>query len=203
MSRLKGLGVAALGESQRALINAITGGKRAKDRDRASFFLADGSLRGPFNAWLHAPSVGQPAQALGEAIRFDSSLSPRLRELAILSVAAFWRADYEWWAHRPIAVAAGLPEPVVAGIMAGELPRTADAELRAVYEFSMELMTGHRISDTVYEDVADRLGERGTVELVAVIGYYTLVAMTLNAFQVGMPEGAKPPFANVDRPSKE
>lgn len=179
---------------QRSLLSAITGGKRSLDRAPESFFLEDGGLRGPFNAWLHAPAVGQPAQQLGEAIRFETELEPALRELAILTVAAKWRADYEWWAHRTIALKTGLTEAAVDGIKNGALPVSAGPAARAVYDFADELLTRHRVSDDTYRRAAETLGDQGVIELVAVLGYYSLVSMTLNAFEVAMPQGETRPF---------
>lgn len=194
MGRLKPLSKNALNDEQRLLLSAITGGKRSSHRAPGSFFLEDGGLRGPFNAWLHAPAVGHPAQRLGEAVRFETGLDPALRELAILTVAATWRADYEWWAHRTIALEAGLPEATVEAIKQGELPDSAAPAARVVYDFSKELLGRHRVDEHTYRLAADALGDRGVVELVAVLGYYTLVSMTLNAFEVGMPKGATRPF---------
>ena len=140
MARLKALPLSSLDPEQRALFDAITTGKRSKDRPLEDFLLGDGSPRGPFNAWLHAPNIGRPAQRLGESIRYRGRLPPRLRELAILTVAARWRADYEWWDHSRIARAEGLSDRTIAAIKDGKSPSEADAEARAVYGFASELM---------------------------------------------------------------
>ncbi|HSS63422.1 MAG TPA: carboxymuconolactone decarboxylase family protein [Gammaproteobacteria bacterium] len=195
MSRLKALLPSELDSEQRALFDAITTGKRSEERSSDDFFLEDGGLRGPFNAWVHAPGIGQPAQLLGEAIRYQTRLPPKLRELAILTVAARWRADYEWWAHSRIAGRLGLGDEIIAALKDETLPSAADAGERAVHRFAIELMDTHQISVETYREIVALLGDAGTVELVALLGYYTLVSMTLNVFRVPTPAGETPPFA--------
>ncbi len=194
MARLRPLPVSKLDAEQRALFDAITKGERSKGRPLEDFLLEDGSLRGPFNAWLQAPRIGQPAQLLGESLRYRGQLPPRLRELAILTVAARWRADYEWWAHSRIARAEGMSEESIAAIKAGRAPSDVDTEALMVHRFVCELMDARRISEQSYRDVANALGDAGAVELVTLVGYYTLVSMVLNAFEVPLPAGEEPPF---------
>ncbi len=197
MARLKPLPLSNLDTEQRALFDAITKGDRSRGRPLEDFLLEDGSLRGPFNAWLHAPKIGQPAQLLGECLRYRGQLPPRLRELAILTVAARWRAEYEWWAHSRIAKAEGLSEEIIAAIKAGRPPGSADAEALMVHRFACELMDTRRVSEQSYRDVAKALGDAGAVELVTLLGYYTLISMVLNAFEVPLPAGEKPPFTHL------
>ncbi len=197
MARLKPLPLSNLDTEQRALFDAITKGDRSRGRPLEDFLLEDGSLRGPFNAWLHAPKIGQPAQLLGECLRYRGQLPPRLRELAILTVAARWRAEYEWWAHSRIAKAEGLSEEIIAAIKARRPPGGADAEALMVHRFACELMDTRRVSEQSYRDVAKALGDAGAVELVTLLGYYTLISMVLNAFEVPLPAGEKPPFTHL------
>ncbi len=197
MARLKPLPLSNLDTEQRALFDAITKGDRSRGRPLEDFLLEDGSLRGPFNAWLQAPKIGQPAQLLGECLRYRGQLPPRLRELAILTVAARWRAEYEWWAHSRIARAEGLSEEIIAAIKAGRPPGGADAEALMVHRFACELMDTRRVSEQSYRDVAKALGDAGAVELVTLLGYYTLISMVLNAFEVPLPAGEKPPFTHL------
>jgi 4-carboxymuconolactone decarboxylase len=197
MGRLKALSSARLDTEQRALFEAITTGKRSEGRPLKDFLLEDGGLRGPFNAWLHAPKLGQPAQRLGEAIRYEGRLPPRLRELAILTVAARWRADYEWWAHRRIALSAGLGDETIEALKDGVLPGAADPEESVVYRLAVELMDSHQVGDGVYREAVTRLGEPCVVELVTLLGYYTLVSMVVNTFKVAVPGGETPPFSTA------
>lgn len=195
MGRLKALSLSRLDADQRALFDAITTGKRSKGRPLGDFLLEDGGLRGPFNAWLHAPRLGQPAQRLGEAIRYESRLPPTLRELAILTVAARWRSEYEWWAHSRIARSEGLGEETIRALKDGVLPNTANPDELAVHRLTVQLMDTHRVDDRVYREAVAQLGEPGVVELVTLLGYYTLVSMVLNTFQVAIPEGERPSFS--------
>lgn len=196
MGRLKALARSNLDSEQRALFDAITTGERSKERPLEDFLLDNGSLRGPFNAWLHVPGLGQSAQRLGESIRYQGDLSPRLRELAILTVAARWRADYEWWAHSRIAKTVGLGDETLAALKGGTLPRGAGADAQAVHRFAIELMDTRQVSDVTYRDTVAVLGDSGAVELVTLLGYYTLVSMVLKTFKVPMPAGEKPPFSS-------
>ncbi len=196
MGRLAPLVPDSLNPEQRALFEAITTGQRSKGRSLDDFLLPDGELRGPFNPWLYATNIGHPAQRLGEAIRYQTDLPPKLRELAILAVAAFWRADYEWWAHSRIGRNAGLAEETIAALKEGKLPRDADADEKTVHKFAQELIAKKQLSDDTYREAAALLGDQGAVELVTLLGYYTLVSMTLKAFKVTMPKDQPPPFAN-------
>lgn len=196
MGRLASLAPASLNPEQRALFEAITTGQRSRGRSPEDFLLPDGGLRGPFNPWLYAAKIGYPAQRLGEAIRYETDLPPKLRELAILTVAAYWRADYEWWAHSRIGRDAGLAEETIAAVKKGKIPHAAGSDERTVHRFARELMDEKRLRDDTYREAAALLGDQGAVELVSLLGYYSLVSMTLKAFEVAMPAGERSPFAD-------
>jgi 4-carboxymuconolactone decarboxylase len=153
---------------------------------------AAGSLSGPFNAFVHAPDAGGPLAALGAALRFGSSLERRLTELAIITIAAAWRAEFEWAAHARMAREAGVPAAVVDAIGRGEEPAFAAADERIVYTAVRELVTTGQLAETSYSSARDLLGNTGMVELVALCGYYTLVSFVLNAFAVPLPAGVSP-----------
>lgn len=148
-----------------------------------------GSIRGPFVPWLHSPELARRAQRLGEFARFHTTLPERLKELAVLCTARHWAAQFEWWAHAPLAIKAGLPEAVVEAIAHDRPPAFEAADEAAVYAFAQELYATRRISDATYRAVEDLVGARGAVELVGVLGYYALVSMTLNVFEVPAPDG--------------
>jgi len=154
----------------------ITQGKRGEGNTVQAFLTPEGGLRGPFNALLYSPEIGDAMQRLGAAVRYGTSLPPRSRELAILVVAAERKAQYEWWAHAKIAFKEGLP-----------------AE-SAVYRFVRESMEKNSVSDDLYAEAVQRLGETGVVELVILVGYYNMIAMVLNVFEVPLPAGEKAPF---------
>lgn len=153
-------------------------------------------LTGPFNAWIRAPGFGNLAQQLGAHLRFETSLPPRLAELAIIVVGRYMRAAFEFAAHAPLAVKAGLAPEAVEAIRTGTEPRFEAEDEAAVYGFSRELVEQHDVSDGAYERLEAALGERGVVELIGLLGYYTMVSMTLNVFQVPLREGMEDPFAD-------
>ena len=193
MSRLPDLRPEVLSAEQRELYDSIAGGDRARD---ASFRLteADGSLVGPFAALLLNPAVGNAVQSVGAAIRFGGDLSPLVREVAILAVAAHHRSPFEWWAHEPIARRAGLDDAQIAALHAGETPSFNDETASATYAFCQALIVGGRPDDASYEAARDALGLDGVMELVTLVGYYTLLAQLMATFDIGVPEGEIPPF---------
>jgi 4-carboxymuconolactone decarboxylase len=179
---------------QHAIFARIIGGKRGEGRALDTFLTSEGGMKGPFNALLFSPAVGDAVQQLGQMVRFETSISPTLRELAILFVAAKWHAQYEWWAHEKIARNEGLDSTVIASVKAGTLPAFTRPAESIVYRFAQELLEQQRVSEQCYAQAIDLLGEAGIVELVALLGYYTLVSMLLNTFEVSVPEGETKPF---------
>ena len=151
-----------------------------------------GALVGPFNAFVHAPDVGRRLSSLGAALRFGTSIERRLTEVAIITVGARWKAEFEWWAHARMAREHGVPEAVVAAIGRGEEPPFAADDERTVYAVARELADVGQVSQASYDAARDLLGEAGMVELVSLCGYYTLISFLLNAFAVPIPPGAEP-----------
>lgn len=152
------------------------------------------SMGGPFNAWLRSPELADKLQAVGEHVRFHSSLPPRLSEFAILLTARAWDADYEWYAHYPLALKAGLKPAIAAAVAKGKRPAGMAADEAAIYDFMGELRRTHRVSDPTYAKARNILGEQGVIDLVALSGYYDLVSMTLNTAQVRPPEAGPLPL---------
>jgi 4-carboxymuconolactone decarboxylase len=179
---------------QRALFARIVGGKRGEGRALDTFLTSEGGMKGPFNALLFSPAVGDAVQQLGQMVRFETSIPPTLRELAILFVAAKWHAQYEWWAHEKIARSEGLDSTVIANVKAGTFPTFTRPAESIIYCFAQELLEQQRVSEQCYTQAIDLLGKTGVVELVALLGYYTLVSMLLNTFEVSVPEGETKPF---------
>lgn len=147
---------------------------------------------GPFNAWVHAPDAGARLAQLGLTLRFGTSLERRLSELAIITVGARWRAEFEWWAHAPMARDHGVGAAIVDAIARGEEPAFEADDERAVYRVARELSETGGLSEPVYTEAQQLFGDRAMVELVSLCGYYTLVSFTLNAFAVPLPAGAEP-----------
>ncbi|CAN1524164.1 hypothetical protein MCEMAEM4_01204 [Burkholderiaceae bacterium] len=164
---------------QQAMTRAVLDGKR-------------GSMQGPYNVLLRSPEVGQLAQQFGAQTRFNSSLPLALNELAILLVASDWTAQFVWWAHRRIAEDAGLSPALIQAIATGEsVPDGLQPEVKAVHQFCSELLRDKKVSDTTYASAVSQFGERGVVDLMATMSYYTLVCMSLNVDGYPLPDGAQ------------
>jgi 4-carboxymuconolactone decarboxylase len=170
---------------QRALIDAIRSGPRGGATQ----------MRGPFAVFLQAPEYGHLAQQLGGFVRHQTRVPPRLSEFAILVAARHWRAQYEWFAHAKIGAAAGIKPKTIAALHAGRRPTSAPADELAIYDFIQELYRAKRVGKRNYARVHKLLGDAGMVEFVGILGYYALVAMSLNVFHMPLPEGEKLPFA--------
>jgi 4-carboxymuconolactone decarboxylase len=154
-----------------------------------------GRFGGPFQLLIRAPEICGHAAQLGEHLRWGTSLPDRLSELAIIATARFWRAQYEWYAHAPLAEKAGVPHEAVEAIRRGEMPSFTQKDEALVHRICTELFETQRLTDASFTEAVANLGETGLVEVIAIIGYYTLIGNTLNVFQVPVPEGAAAPFA--------
>ena len=153
-----------------------------------------GKVVGPIKVWLNNPGLAEHAQALGAYCRFNSSLPPRLSELAICITGSFWKANYEWFAHAPLAIKAGIEPAAIEAIRTGATPTFSKSDEQAIYDFAIELITRRRVSDTTFERTKKEIGLTSVIDLVGIIGYYSLVSVTLNAFEIPLPEGEKSPF---------
>jgi 4-carboxymuconolactone decarboxylase len=164
---------------QKALVDDVLSGER-------------GTLNGPFNVTLRSPVMGDKAQKLGAELRFHSSLPNKLVEMAILMTARFWTSQYEWSAHRKIALAAGLSPAVVEAIAVGRRPGSMQPDEEIVYNFANELLGTRQVTDPVFRAAVNRFGERGAVDLTGLMGYYCFVSMMLNIDRYPLPGGDKP-----------
>ena len=182
MPRLPDIDPATLDAEQKRIYAEIMSGPRGK-------------VEGPLRVWLTSAGLADRAQALGAFCRYGTSLPQRLSELAILVTGAYWQAGFEWHVHAPIGVSAGLDETAVERIRVSAEPELTKNDEKAVYDFARELLTTRRVSDRTYAFAERILGPRGLVDLVGVLGYYGLISMTINAFEVPVPPGDKEPFA--------
>lgn len=148
------------------------------------------SIEGPFNAWLRSPELGNRLQRVGEYLRFDTTIPHNLNEFAILITAAEWHSGFEWYAHYPLAIKAGLGEAVAKDVQEGRRPANMSADEAMVYDFATQLHRQHQVSDAVYGSMVTRFGEQGVTDLIALLGYYDLVSMTLNVAEVHPPATA-------------
>jgi len=150
--------------------------------------------RGPFNAWMRSPDLGDRLQKVGEYIRFNTSLPLRLNEFAILITARHWTSQYEWYAHLPLALKAGLDPKIAAQLAENKRPSGMKEDEAVVYDFSTQLHRSKNVSDATYKRAVALLGEKGVMDLIGVNGYYTAVSMTLNVAQVPVPAGEQNPL---------
>lgn len=171
---------------QRTMIEHLLAGER-------------GGTGGPFNVFLRSPEMGDLAQQLGAQMRFHSSLPRRLNEMAILIVARTWTSQYEWYAHKRLALQAGVKPGVVDAIAAGKRPAALQPDEQALYAFETELLERHEVGDATFKAAVDAFGERGVVDLVGVMGYYHLVSMALNVDRYPLPDGARPELQAIPR----
>lgn len=151
-----------------------------------------GQLRGPLRAALYNPDLAERWSALGELLRYRTELSPRHSELAILVTAVACRSPFEWHAHKPEAEKAALPAATIDAILAGQQPADMPEDDAIVWRFARELNAYKSVSDDSYAAAVDRFGPKAVVELTALVGYYTLVAMTLNTHEIPLPPGVEP-----------
>ncbi|HLN08775.1 MAG TPA: carboxymuconolactone decarboxylase family protein [Xanthobacteraceae bacterium] len=189
MSRVPDLDPATLSPEQRKVYEAILSGPR-------------GRVVGPLRVWLQSAELADRAQALGAFCRFGTGLPARLSELAILVTGAHWQAGFEWHAHAPIGLSAGLDAAAIEAIRVGKTPSFTKSDEAAVYGFAKELLDTRRVSDASYRRAVAELGQKSVIELVGILGYYGLISMTINAFEVPLPEGAPQPFASEHSPEK-
>jgi len=167
--------------AQRRVYDKVVSGRRGK-------------IQGPLRAALHNAELADRWQALGELLRYNTTLTPRQSELAILVTGRACRSPFEWYAHRLEAERAGIERPVIEAILAETAPLGLAADDAVIVQVAVELNRFNSISDATYADALAHLGERRLVELTALVGYYTMVAMTLNAHEIPLPEGVQPAF---------
>ncbi len=166
------------------LYREILGGPRGQGPRAIALSSGAGGLAGPFNAMLYAPPVGHALQELGAAIRFRTQLAPRVREMAILVVAQAWDSAYERDLHEPIGREAGLTEPEIEALRAGQDPKFADEQESVAYSVTRALTGPADLDDQQYAAAIAALGEEGLVELSTLVGYYATLALQLRIFRV-------------------
>ena len=156
-----------------------------------------GEVRGPFIALLHNPELAGKLQKLGEHLRWKGKLPPRLKELAVLVTARRWTCQHEWVMHSKLALEGGLAKGTVEAIAANAEPGNLSDEERAVYAFCREVHATGRAGDATFAAIEKRFGLDGALELIALNGYYTLMAMVLNNAGLPLPGGVAPPLETL------
>ncbi len=179
--RFKPLKYEEMTPAQKTMIESLFSGPRA-------------GANGPFNVLLRSPEMGNIAQQFGASMRFNSSIPPRLNELAIIITARHWTSQYEWYAHHRAALAAGLSPATADAIAAGKRPTGMQKDEEAVYNFCTELLTTKQVSDATFKTTKDAFGEKGIVDLIGVMSWYQMVSMLLNTDRYPLPDGLPPPL---------
>jgi 4-carboxymuconolactone decarboxylase len=190
--RIPKLPPSSLDDEQRALYDAIAGGRRAQGPQLFRLVDEDGGLEGPFNAFLLQPRLGSALQALGASVRYDTGLGNRCREIAILAVAAHWRSGFEWYAHEAVARAAGLGDAELAALRDGFDAGLTGREA-VVARTARALLERGDLDDAEYLEAAGHLGTNGLFELLTLVSYYATLALQLRVFRVPAPDGPAPP----------
>jgi 4-carboxymuconolactone decarboxylase len=143
-----------------------------------------GGVRGPLAIWLNRPELAAMAQELGRYCRYDTVLDPKFSELAILVTGRVFSSEYEWQIHKGHALKAGVPAEVIESIRTNQRPTFGDPALEVVYDFSFAAHVTRQVDDALYERAVTTLGEQAVVDLVGLLGYYTLISLTINIFQI-------------------
>jgi len=190
MSRLDPLDPDQLTPAQQELRDAVESGPRKARHGSIG-------LAGPFGIWMRAPALGLAAQAFGSAVRFGTSLPENVKEIAICTVGAHYRARFEFAAHAPLALAAGVGPDALEAIRRGQPPAFTDAAEAMAHELTGTLLARHRLDDALFERARAIFSEAELVELVTVIGYYCQISLTLNAFEAPLLDGMTDPFPDA------
>jgi 4-carboxymuconolactone decarboxylase len=174
--RLKLLSPGEMNEDQKQTYDESIAGKR-------------GAPPPPMMAWLNSPEMARHATRLGAVLRFDTQFPAELSEIAILVTARHWTSHYEWYAHKRLALKAGMDPQIIEAIRDRRTPRFDDPTGQMIYDVSKSLHEGHGVARPLYDAAVKVLTERGLVEVIGLCGYYTMVSMTLNTFDFDLPEG--------------
>jgi 4-carboxymuconolactone decarboxylase len=174
--RLKLLSPGEMNEDQKQTYDESITGKR-------------GAPPAPMMAWLNSPEMARHATRLGGVLRFDTIFPAKLSEIAILVTARHWTSHYEWFAHKRLALKGGMDPKIIEAIRDRRTPEFDDPKGKIIYEVAKSLHEGHGVSKPLYDEAVKLVGERGVVEIIGLCGYYTMVSMTLNTFEFGLPDG--------------
>ena len=184
MTRLHLPAVDELTADQRKVYDEVVSGPR-------------GRLIGPLRAVIHSPELATRWSRLGEFLRYSTLLPPRLGELAIIVTGRHWNSQLEFYIHAEAARVAGLDPACIEAIRLGQAPVFAERDELEIYDYARLLLQVGNVPDAVHAAIVARWGEQGAVELTGIIGYYTMVSLTLNAHAIPLPDGAKPPLPEL------
>jgi 4-carboxymuconolactone decarboxylase len=190
-ARIPKLAPGELDPAQAELYQAIAGGRRAVGPQLFRLVDDAGRLEGPFNAFLLQPALGSALQALGSAVRYQTALDGRAREIAILLVANHWHSDFEWYAHEAIGRSLGLDDTDLAGLREGRFDSLTDAERLLARTVGL-LLAEEDLADAAYQGFTAHFGQSALFELLTLVGYYSTLALQLRVFRIPAP-GADTP----------
>jgi 4-carboxymuconolactone decarboxylase len=160
--------------------------------------VSSAALGGPYNALLRSPEMARRCFDLLDYLRFKTSVNKRLNEFAILIQARIANAQYEWWAHEPIARRAGLADAVMRDLGQCRRPAAMQDDERLVFDYCVQLSLNHRVPEALWQEAVAKMGEQAVVDLTVLAGTYVMVSMLLNATQVGIPGGGAAPLEELD-----
>jgi 4-carboxymuconolactone decarboxylase len=187
-------------EMQKQAAERLLASSKRADGPSGRFMTRSGQFPGPYDLLLRSPELALRWERLAEYLRFQTSVPLRLNELAILIQARLWSAQFEWWAHYPLALRAGLPQSVADDLKLGRRPAGMQPDEEAVYAFCVELMRDHHVGDATFARLRAQLSERQITDLVAVTGFYATVSMILNTIEADIPTGEPPPLLPLPGP---
>lgn len=184
MERFPRLTPEAMSAAQREVAAEISAGPR-------------GEVRGPFIALIHNAELARRVQQLGEHLRWRSKLPPKLLELAVLITARRWSCQHEWYMHEKLARKTELDPGVIEAVAQGRKPERMGPDEALVHAFCLQAHASGRVDDATFAAARERFGLDGTLELLALNGYYSMMAMVLNTAGMPLPDGAMPPLREL------
>ena len=187
-------------DAQKRAAEKILGAVKRAGGPSSGHMVSSGEFPGPHNFLLRSPELAMRWRQVADYIRFETSVPLRLNEFAILIQARFWTAQYEWWAHYPLALRAGLRQSVADDLKLGKRPAGMQPDEEAVYEFCVELMRERRVGDGTFAKLKAQFTEQQIVDLVAASGFYAAVSMVLNTVEAAIPAGEDPPLPPLSAP---
>jgi 4-carboxymuconolactone decarboxylase len=155
------------------------------------------TVRGPYAVWMHDPDLMDKVSDVSNYFRFDCALPVKLREFGICVAARYWDAQYSWNAHVEKAREAGVPDAVISDLAAGKRPNFTNDDERVYYDFAMEALTKHFVSDKTFNEAKQMFGLKGVTDLIGAVGYYSMLSICLNSAEVDLQGDVRPPFADV------
>ena len=184
MQRIPALTVDEMTSRQLEVYEQILSGRRS-------------ALIGPLVAAIYSPDLARPWSELGQYLRFDADIPPRLKELAITLIGRRWSSEVEWWVHSNLAIGEGISQDVMDAIRLGRAPVFTAEDEAEVYSFVRHIQLDGHVPQALYDALKARLGLTPLIELGALVGYYNMVAITLNLHQIALPDGVQPAFSDM------